>query len=138
MFKPALVDHTQRRTGQITRMQAEHVTDIAPTFDPVAAVEKERHRLVVPIAAELLAFEILVRLAQHGRPQIARSLHDGGPHTTPKRYIHHRTVSIGMSDFDACLAFTLREEGGYQCLPADRGNWSTGVIDHGTLIGTCH
>lgn len=43
-----------------------------------------------------------------------------------------------MSDFDTCLAFTLAEEGGYQCLPADRGNWSTGVAEHGTLIGTCH
>lgn len=43
-----------------------------------------------------------------------------------------------MSEFDACLAFTLAEEGGYQCDPTDDGNWSTGHCNLGTLVGTCH
>lgn len=42
-----------------------------------------------------------------------------------------------MSDFPPCLAFTLAEEGGYQCMQTDPGNWSTGVCNYGTLVGTC-
>lgn len=75
MFEPTLVDDAQCRPPQILRMQAEKVTDIAPTFDPLTAVEKERHRLVVPIAAELLAFEIFERLAEHGTPETAGWFH---------------------------------------------------------------
>lgn len=42
-----------------------------------------------------------------------------------------------MASFDPCLAFTLTQEGGYQCMISDSGNWSTGVMRQGTLIGTC-
>ena len=38
--------------------------------------------------------------------------------------------------FEACLAFTKTEEGGYTCDPADSGNWSTGLAGHGSLIGS--
>jgi lysozyme family protein len=43
-----------------------------------------------------------------------------------------------MEKFDACLQFTLREEGGYQSLEDDPGNWSSGRCGEGALIGTCH
>lgn len=41
-----------------------------------------------------------------------------------------------MANFIPCLAFTLQAEGGYQADRNDAGNWSTGVINAGELIGT--
>lgn len=43
-----------------------------------------------------------------------------------------------MSNFDVCLAFTLQEEGGYQCVHDDPGNWTGGSCGQGTLVGTCY
>lgn len=42
------------------------------------------------------------------------------------------------SKFDYAVAFTLSPaiEGGYQCDPKDRGNWTTGIIGQGELKGT--
>jgi lysozyme family protein len=36
----------------------------------------------------------------------------------------------------ACFAVVFPDEGGYQCDPKDPGNWSSGEIGVGTLIGT--
>jgi lysozyme family protein len=41
-----------------------------------------------------------------------------------------------MDNFDLCLAFTLREEGGYTDDPADPGNWTGGAPGQGALRGT--
>jgi lysozyme family protein len=41
-----------------------------------------------------------------------------------------------MATFSPCLAFTLDQEGGYQCAEQDPGNWSSGVCGLGHLIGT--
>ena len=38
--------------------------------------------------------------------------------------------------FDACLDFTKLQEGGYTCSPEDSGNWSTGLVGQGRLIGS--
>jgi lysozyme family protein len=35
-----------------------------------------------------------------------------------------------------CIAFTLSFEGGYDANPKDRGNWTSGVIGQGRLVGT--
>lgn len=40
-------------------------------------------------------------------------------------------------NFNPCISFTLHEERGYQNLPADAGNWSSGLRGVGSLIGTC-
>jgi lysozyme family protein len=39
-------------------------------------------------------------------------------------------------NFNACLSFTLRCEGGFTVNPDDRGNWTGGAIGVGTLHGT--
>ena len=41
-----------------------------------------------------------------------------------------------MSHLSDCLAFTFAQEGGYQCNPADGGNWTGGHENVGTLVGT--
>ncbi len=40
------------------------------------------------------------------------------------------------SNFDSCINFTLEQEGGYQCLHDDPGNWTGGVVGVGELKGT--
>ncbi len=41
-----------------------------------------------------------------------------------------------MDNFSRCFAFTLSVEGGFSDNPADPGNWTGGVVGHGTLCGT--
>jgi lysozyme family protein len=41
-----------------------------------------------------------------------------------------------MDAFSRCLAFTLREEGGFSDDAADRGNWTGGLVGAGDLRGT--
>jgi lysozyme family protein len=41
-----------------------------------------------------------------------------------------------MADFSDVLPFVYAQEAGYQCIHSDPGNWSTGEIARGTLIGT--
>src|ERR1700761_1361483 len=55
----------------------------------------------------------------------------------PATVLSSQTCEVVMSDFDTCLAFTLAEEGGYQCLANDPGNWTGGHLGVGELIGTC-
>ncbi|MDA4129228.1 MAG: secretion activator protein [Thaumarchaeota archaeon] len=45
-----------------------------------------------------------------------------------------------MADFNIAVDITLdsAHEGGYQCNPNDRGNWTSGVIGEGELKGTNH
>lgn len=38
--------------------------------------------------------------------------------------------------FDTCFSKLIGNEGGYQCDPQDRGNWTTGIIGQGELKGT--
>ena len=38
--------------------------------------------------------------------------------------------------FDFCANFTKEEEGGYTCSPEDSGNWSSGLVGQGRLIGS--
>lgn len=38
--------------------------------------------------------------------------------------------------FDVSLEFVRREEGGYTCSPEDSGNWSSGHVGIGRLIGS--
>ncbi len=40
------------------------------------------------------------------------------------------------SSFDSCLAFTATEEGGYVDDPRDSGNWTSGRVGEGILIGS--
>ncbi len=40
------------------------------------------------------------------------------------------------SFFESCLAFTRAEEGGYVDDPRDSGNWTSGQVGHGTLVGS--
>ena len=40
------------------------------------------------------------------------------------------------SSFDSCCAFTKTEEGGYSGLPQDAGNWTSGRVGSGVLIGS--
>lgn len=44
---------------------------------------------------------------------------------------------MAKGNFNACFAFTIGEEGQYQDHENDAGNWSSGEIGVGTLIGTC-
>jgi lysozyme family protein len=138
VVEPAGVDDPQRRLNQLSRIKVEHVADGAPALGPLTAAEEKCRGVIPPVGLELFPFQILKRLAQHGAPQSANALHNGVRHTTPKRYNPHEIVSLVMSGFDVCLAFTLREEGGYQCVPGDGGNWSGGGREEGQLIGTCH
>jgi hypothetical protein len=39
-------------------------------------------------------------------------------------------------NFNACIEFTLRCEGGFSITPEDRGNWTGGEIGVGILKGT--
>ena len=39
-------------------------------------------------------------------------------------------------DFEPCRTFVRREEGGYTSSAADSGNWSSGQLGVGTLIGS--
>jgi lysozyme family protein len=41
-----------------------------------------------------------------------------------------------MSEFTAAMAFTVPSEGGYQCIHGDPGNWTSGRVGAGALIGT--
>jgi lysozyme family protein len=41
-----------------------------------------------------------------------------------------------VSHLLGCLAFTFAQEGGYQCDPADGGNWTGGRLYVGALVGT--
>jgi len=41
-----------------------------------------------------------------------------------------------QTSFNAALAFTKKEEGGYTDDERDSGNWSSGVCGHGSLIGS--
>lgn len=41
-----------------------------------------------------------------------------------------------MSDMNAVIALTLKNEGGFQKSYNDRANWSSGVVGEGTLVGT--
>jgi lysozyme family protein len=41
-----------------------------------------------------------------------------------------------MSHLTDCLAFTFTQEGGYQHLPGDSGNWTGGRVGVGVLVGT--
>jgi len=41
-----------------------------------------------------------------------------------------------MSDFGLAVALTLRQEGGFQKDPNDKGNWTGGAVNSGTLVGT--
>ena len=41
-----------------------------------------------------------------------------------------------MCNFAAVTAFTKHEEGGYTADPRDSGNWSSGIVGKGTLIGS--
>jgi lysozyme family protein len=45
-----------------------------------------------------------------------------------------------MADFNLAVAITFRpdHEGGYQCLPNDKGNWTGGQVGVGALVGTNH
>lgn len=40
------------------------------------------------------------------------------------------------SNYAACLAFTLKYEGGYSSIKSDPGNWTGGKVGSGTLKGT--
>ena len=41
-----------------------------------------------------------------------------------------------QTNFLTITEFTLGEEGLYQCLRADGGNWTGGLVGHGMLVGT--
>src|ERR1700691_2134484 len=41
-----------------------------------------------------------------------------------------------MSEFTAAMAFTVPSEGVYQCIHGDPGNWTSGRVGVGALIGT--
>jgi lysozyme family protein len=43
-----------------------------------------------------------------------------------------------MNNLDFCTRFTFSQEGGYQCLHEDDGNWTGGRIGAGELVGTNH
>ena len=38
--------------------------------------------------------------------------------------------------FESAIVITLKNEGGYQCYPNDRGNWTGGEVGQGELKGT--
>lgn len=38
--------------------------------------------------------------------------------------------------FNACFEFTIGQEGRYSCDPLDRGNWTSGIIGVGALVGS--
>lgn len=41
-----------------------------------------------------------------------------------------------ITNLEAILAFTKREEGGYSCDRGDSGNWTSGVVGKGLMIGS--
>lgn len=41
-----------------------------------------------------------------------------------------------MQTFDSCFALVVDHEGGFGADPADRGNWTSGVVGQGELRGT--
>lgn len=44
---------------------------------------------------------------------------------------------MAQGNFDPCFNFTIGEEGRYSDTPRDPGNWSSGRVGIGTMIGTC-
>ncbi|MDR8310384.1 secretion activator protein, partial [Acinetobacter baumannii] len=41
-----------------------------------------------------------------------------------------------MASFDLAIPIIFKHEGGYQAHPKDSGNWSSGKVGEGVLIGT--
>ena len=44
---------------------------------------------------------------------------------------------MAQGNFEPCFGFTLGEEGRYSGIASDPGNWSSGEVGVGVLIGTC-
>jgi lysozyme family protein len=42
-----------------------------------------------------------------------------------------------VNSFDVAFLALMGNEGRYQCLPNDAGNWTSGHVNIGTLVGTC-